>query len=94
MRFKIFLPSFWVMNKEFNVECDKFYKDIIENRNEIKFIRANEHNLCFKYRSCLYNVWISSKWFAYLTRTNRCRIRTLRVPIMYSNDHISPSCLP
>lgn len=89
MRFKIFLPSFWVMNKEFNAECDKFYRDIIENRNEIKFIWANKHNLCFKYRSCLYKVWLENKWYAYLNGTHRCRIKTLKIPPFYSNVPLS-----
>lgn len=85
MRLKIFLPSFWVMNKEFNAECDKFYRDIIENRNEIKFIWANGHYLCFKYRSCIYSAWIESRWFAYLTTTHRCRIGKLRITPFYES---------
>lgn len=59
-------PSCWYRNYQTDKTIDKFFRLLIENKDEVEVVSCDDYNLEFIFRGFYYKVWIANRWYAYL----------------------------
>lgn len=60
-------PSYWIRNYSTNWTLDKFYRYLLDHKDEAKVIDQGPYNIILSFRGRTYNIWWANYPYAYLS---------------------------
>lgn len=62
-------PYWWIREGSTNKDLDKFYRYLLDHKNEVKVLGRGEYEMDLIFRGLVIRVWRTNFPYAYLTRT-------------------------